>query len=182
MNKYLIKKNKIGTFFVVILFIQCKTIEVQNKNGDINDAILNSIYDFINDHKSLTKNDRVFYVGNERINDYYLITISRTLSKHLYNPSRKPSDNILPSNFYEVNNKLFIWWDDQKEVDETTIQTYLSYDLLIDNQNDTIVTLDVVLDDKTKGVSYYICKNDLSNYKKIKSSYVKNSHPKLKCN
>jgi hypothetical protein len=182
MKVYLIKTCKIILFFLLIFCIQCKTIEVQYKKGNINEAIMNSIKDFKYNHKSLIKSENVYYIGNKSYNDYYRITISNTESKHLYNPNIKPNENKFPSNFYEENNILFIWYDENKEIDEKTIQTYLRYGLLVDNQNETIVFLDDIIDDSLKGVIYYICKDDLSNFKKIKSNQLKDSHPRLNCN
>ena len=182
MKVYLIKTCKLILFFLFISCIQCKPVDVKYREGNINEAIINSINDFTHNHKSLIKRGNIYYIGYKSYNDYYRITISKTESKHLYNPNIKPNENKFPSNFYEENNILFIWFDKGKEIDKKTIQTYLKYGLLVDNQNGTILFLDEVIDDSLEGVTYYICKNNLSNFKKIKSNQVKNSHPRLNCN
>ncbi|MFN3756503.1 MAG: hypothetical protein ACK4RM_06080 [Flavobacterium sp.] len=183
MNPSLIKFLKLTfVFLFIITSYKCKTIDIPNKKGNLNEAIINSIQNFTNNHKSLLKKHNTFYVGYEVYTDYYCIIISGSENKHLYNPNKKPNDNKFPSNFLEINNKLFIWYDNKKDIDENTIQTYLKYSLLVDNKNETIYFLDDIMDDSIIGVSYYICKNDITNFKKIKSNYIKKLHPDLNCN
>ncbi len=182
MKLSLIKVLKLVFFsFFIIISIRCKTTEGLYEKGNLNEAILNSINNFTNKHKLLLKKNNTFFVGHSVYKDYYRILIIRLDSKYLYNPSIKPSENKLPQNFYEENSNLFIWYDEDKQIDEKTIETYSKYNLLIDNQNETIFFLDVNMDDSVKGVVYYICVNDLTNYKKIYSNEVKKSHPRLNC-
>lgn len=182
MKVRLTKACKIILFFLLISCIQCKPIDVQYKKGNINEAIINSINDFTHNHISLIKRGTIYYIGYKSYDDYYRVTISKTENKHLYNPNIKPNENKFPSNYHEENNILFIWYDKDKEIDNETIQTYQKYGLLVDSQNGTIVFLDEVIDDSLEGVTYYICKNNLVNFKKIKSNQVINSHPRLNCN
>lgn len=182
MKEYLININKILFSFLVISFIQCKTVYVPHKKGNLNEAILNSIQDFTKTHESVIKKYDKFYIGYEIHDDYYQIMILGSERKYLFNPNKNPDENKFPSGFLEENNKLFIWYDEDKKIDENTIQTYLRFDLLVDNQNETIFFLDDIMDDGIKATVYYICINDLTNFKKSITNYVKPSHPRLNCN
>ncbi len=182
MSPSLIKSLKLF-IFIISINSQCKIIhDVPNETGNLNEAIINSIRDFKNNHQSLVKKDNTFYVGYEVYADYYYVIIVGTEKKYLYNPNKKPNENKFPSNFIEIDKKLFVWYDNNIDIDEKTIQTYLKYNLLVDNKNETIFFLDDIMDDSKKGVSYYICKNNLTNFKKSITNRVQISNSKLNCN
>lgn len=179
--------NLIYFLFLIILGVGCRTSLNYRTNGDINDAIFNVVTNFINKHKQLQKNDSVFNIvffdeENDK-NDYYRFIIIGTNKQYLYNKLKSPNENRFPSNYLEFENKLFIWYDDNKQIDSLTLATYIRYNLLIDDKDGNIKYLDnVVLDDSKKGVIYFVCKNNLTRFeKKVSNKYIK--HPKkLICN
>jgi hypothetical protein len=170
-------------FSCFIVLIGCKSAQLPNKSGNINDAIVNSIIDFNNGNKKLLKTHTIYHVMHNTYDDYYQLVIIGTQNKFLYNPDKIKIESELPSNYYEIENKLFYWYDDTKTIDEKTIKIYLKYDLLVDNQNGTIGYLDdFILDETLKGGFYFICKNDLTNYQKKISNSGKDLHSNLNCN
>lgn len=182
--------NKMYSLFAIVLLILlgsgCRTSLNYKTNGDINDAINNVILNFVNNNHQLLKNDAVFNVvffeeENDK-NDYYKLIIIGTENQHLYNKLKKPNDNRFPSNYTEVENKLFLWYDDTKKIDSLTISTYKRYNLLIDDKNGSIKYLDSeILDDSKKGVSYFVCKNNLTKFEKHISNKSIKYPKKLKC-
>jgi predicted transcriptional regulator len=161
---------------------QFRSADNLQNNKSLHDVVLYSINDFIKNYTSLVKHDNVFYISKDIQPNFYRITITGSENKYLYNPNKLPNENKFPNNYVEINKKLFIWYDEEKEIDEETIKIFMKYNLLVDNKNDSINFLDVIIDDSKKGVSYYMCKNNIANFKKIKSNWVKKSHPKLSCN
>jgi hypothetical protein len=182
--------NKMYSLFAIVLLILlgsgCRTSLNYKTNGDINDAINNVILNFINNNHQLLKNDAVFNVvffeeENDK-NDYYKLIIIGTENQHLYNKLKKPNDNRFPSNYTEVENKLFLWYDDTKKIDSLTISTYKRYNLLINDKNGSIKYLDSeILDDSKKGVIYFVCKNNLTKFEKHISNKSIKYPKKLKC-
>ncbi|WP_157505271.1 hypothetical protein [Flavobacterium antarcticum] len=125
MKKYLTKIN-ITNLILMSLFLlnNCKTIDLPHKQGTVNDAIFNCIYDFRSINKALMKKDTVFAVISEEEDDFFRITIVGSNNKYLYNSNLIPSDNKMRNNYYETDNKLFIWYDVTKEIDEKTVEIY----------------------------------------------------------
>ena|SRR5690554_1454461 len=183
MKKFHIRVNWIYLTSIILICIQCSTIKMPFKQGDANHAIINAIHDFQGNHSGIFKKDDVFYIIIRENASYYDLTIINLGEKqYLYNPKVIPNDNSFPNNYYVLESKLFIWYDDLKTIDESTINTYLKYNLLVDNENDTIFFIDNVnMDDSKNGVSYLFCKNDLTKFKKYKNRIGQTSSSKLKC-
>ncbi|WP_412464553.1 hypothetical protein [Flavobacterium mekongense] len=174
------KKNII--FLVFIFFLSCKSIDSQIvSQGNIDNAIMNSIIDF--KKTKLFKTGAVFSVLENNEEEFYKITIiSKGKNKYLYSKQKKAKENKLPSRYYETDNKLFIWWDENHEVTDKNIEILNKYDMLVDDEGGNVWFLESSSDDSKKGATYFICKNDLKNYKRVISSTSSSTLPNLKCN
>lgn len=180
-----IKQHTIGNplLFLIFFFLlfSCKTVPLK-KHGNVNDAILNSINDFRTKNKNLFKKDSVYHIVADEEYEFYRIIIIGSSTKHLYNPKIELSENKLPSGVYEIDDKLFIWYDSTKVINSAKVELLKKYNVLVDNEGGTTFFLDDVMDDSKRGVTYYICKNKLSNFKKRVSNFVPRSNRFLKCN
>ena len=185
MKKQTINKmySLFATALLILLGSGCRTSLNYKTNGDINDAINNVILNFVNNNYQLLKNDAVFnVVFFEEENDYYKLIIIGTENQHLYNKLKKTNDNRFPSNYTEVENKLFLWYGDTNKIDSLTISTYKKYNLLSDDKNGSIKYLDSeILDDSKKGVIYFVCKDNLTKFEKHISNKSIKYPKKLKC-
>lgn len=175
------KSRCIALLLLLSLSYQCKTVAPRNREGGINEAIENAIDDFVGNHKSLSSKDNTFYVNYVVFPDYFKVTILGFKKRFLYNPGHGSLQKGTPTEFIENRGKLFLWYGN-RIADGTTIQTYLKYDLLVDDQNGAITMLfDDSIDDSKKAVGYYICKSDLTHFRKVVSNYLPPAHPRLKC-
>lgn len=164
------------------LSLGCNSYKKQIKsNGDYEDAIHNAVIDFSN--TSLFKKGLVFKVYHETIDDelYYIRIIEDFENKYLYSKSKEIEDNKLPSRFYEIENKLFIWWDDNYSINEKTFRLLEKYGMLKDDEGGWVMFLNQIIDEKKKGAIYYFCKNDLRIYKRIITNLGVIPKPEVKC-
>jgi hypothetical protein len=183
--------NKIYVYFLitfsVILTSGCSSSFKYMTNGDVNDAAFNAVNDFVNNHQKLQQKDNVFKVvffdDENDNNGFYRFIIIGTEKQYLYNKLKHPNENRFPNNYLESENKLFLWYDDNKQVDSITVNTYKRYNLLIDDENGSIKYLDNdILDESKKGVIYFVCKNNIAKFEKIVSNKSIKYPKKLKCN
>ena len=171
--------------FIVILFslmnlmVSCSTSLVYRENGNVNDAAYNAVIDFAHNHTRLLKKHSVFRVinfgeENPESNFYRLIIIGND-RPFLFNKSKSQNENKFPTNYLEVENKLFIWYDDAKQIDSSTIETYKKYNLLVDDENGKIKYLDNdAIDEEQKGVIYFFCQKNLTTFeKKVANKSIK---------
>jgi hypothetical protein len=88
----------------------------------------------------------------------------------------------LPSRFIEIDAKLFYLYDEDYSLTEETLEVLRKYGRLRDDPDGTLY-LDNPTNDSKKGMHYYFCKQDLANYKKVKSAIGIGYYepPKLKC-
>ena len=175
-------------FLALILFTLLKCDSYKNQilsDGGNNQAILNAIIDFSKTNNSYKKHS-VFHVsiydalfrkisrkvseGNyESINgksyeNIIAVSILGNDNKHIYylaDNTNINSKGYFPSRYIEKDGKLFIWYDDEKVMDEKTIAIFRKYELIGKKELPMIK-----IDDLKKGVDYYFCRNNLKNYKK----------------
>jgi hypothetical protein len=162
--------------------LNCKTNE--NKfNIDTNHSafIENAISDF--SKTKLFKNGIVFSLKTKQINDEIVLVsiIESNDNKYLYSKEKKIDENKLPSKCFELNNKLFVWWDDNHKIDKVTFDLLAKYNLLQDDENGMILLPDSSIDDNKKGVDYFFCKSDSRKFKRIISNKGFVSVPTINC-
>ena len=90
----------------------------------------------------------------------------------------------MPTRYIEKDNKLFYWRDDNYPLTKKAILVFEKYNLLVNNDLDGAMEVyDFKTNDSQKGVDYYFCKNDLTQYKKVTTNKAIEYYdaPKLKC-
>lgn len=173
--------------FIVLLFLlslnlSCAQLKQQLvSEGDYNDAIKNAIIDFSN--TNLYKKGKVFKVNVEYPSEELILVeiLEDFENKYLYSKKMKIEENILPSEYYEQNNKLFIWWNNNNTISKEMFSILEKYDMLKDDEGGWINILDPIIDDKKKGAKYFFCKNNLKIYKRIITNLGFIPVPKVKC-
>lgn len=192
--------------FLILLSItlnSCDSYRNQlSSSGDKNQAILNAVIDFSNTTIS-NKKHSVFYVTSydtlyrkvlEKVsdrnfkwinakpyNDIIAVTISGCDDKHLYELTEKNgigTKGFLPSKYIEKDNKLFIWYDETKPMDEKTLSILKKYELIAIDEPGMITT-----DETKKGTHYYFCRKNLKKYKKKLSNIALGFYdaPEINC-
>lgn len=190
-------KMRLQILLLVFLVISCSTWkESLVQFGTEKDAIENSILDFT--HSRLFKSDSVFYVIVEDTlhsvkRDYeheysyklvpdepyhHLIGIT-IFGDHLntyYAEEFETESSSVPTNYSIVEGKLFLWWDESRELSKDVINQLYEFNLVVNKDEAMFVT------NHEKVAKYYICRNNLSRYKKVVNrSAIGFDIPKLKC-
>jgi hypothetical protein len=197
-----LKKQILPLFMLFLLvFTDCKPYKSQLlKKGDRNQVVQNTIIDFSNTSRLFAK-DSVFFIeiydtlhrmvlekfdeDNFRwirgkvYKDILAITIIGSDMKYLINDSSDITKNKnLPSMHIQKDGKLFIWNDESQIISDETLSILHEYNLITYDY-----LYDYGVDDAKKGVNYYICRNNLLNYKKITGNLAIGYYdaPKLNC-
>ncbi|AXT61472.1 hypothetical protein D1816_14295 [Aquimarina sp. AD10] len=122
--------------------------------------------------------------GEKTYLDYCLVSITANDHKMFFN-SRSDNDikYNLPSKYLEKDGKLFYWWDKNDSVTNETIKVLEKYGLL-QNDDGWSKLPEMSTNDSKKGVDYFFCRNDLSEYKRVitSKSIEYYTPPKLDCN
>jgi len=151
----------------------------------------NAILDFSNTSK-LYKKDSVFsvriynplyasvleetvdgnyqWVNGEPYTGLIAVSIVATYHKMLLPDSTNIDEKkgTVPTRYFEKDGKLFYWQDDDFELTQKALTIFKKYNLLVENNLAGIIEFyDYGTNDAQKGVNYYFCTNDLTNYKKV---------------
>ena len=172
---------------VFIPFSHCATWrETLALKGNINDAINNSIVDFTHT-SNLSKTDSVFTISVIDINEETIIIGISVPSEVVY-PTNKNKvgtfDNKFPTKYIINNSKLFFWNDSTQIITQEIFDILKQYNYIDFSRSElSYILVGGVHNDGVKGVVYYICKNNLKNYKKIGSNALRKHYkpPKLQC-
>ncbi len=153
------------------------------RDGDLNDAIRNAIYDYSNSAKK-DKMDSVYFVYTEDVTaDILGVNIYGTYNKVLLitEDSISYSYRAFPTDYLIIEKDLYFWYDSTQAVTIETISVLYEYDLI-----DTMI-INVYIPEMTishkKGMDYYFCKDDLMKYKKVwtKSAMGYYDPPEINC-
>ncbi|MFN8357190.1 MAG: hypothetical protein U0Y10_22230 [Spirosomataceae bacterium] len=180
---------KLKLVFLVLtalIIYSCKTSKkLSLSRGEVNDAIQDAIADFLRTKKILAKQDSVFSIYVENINDDVLgIGISGERDKiALFTKNEIDYDyRLFPTRIYEQNGKMFFWKDSTASVSKEVIDKLYAL-----NRVDTTVYQkkfpERTIDEMQKVVHYYYCKNNLNSYQKKKTSIAMFRYeiPKIEC-
>lgn len=167
------KTNFLIYAFLLVLFIpSCKSFKANLlEKGNKEDLIKNAILDFSETEKMYRKY-QVFRIETQLDDDKFsAISINRNNIKILMTSEVKIGvKGKVPSKFFELGDKLFIWYDDEYPLSKDALEVFKKYDLLQSDEDGTIQFPDFVIDDSQKAVHYYFCPDDFTNYvKKITS-------------
>ena len=158
--------------------------------------IENAVLDFINTNK-LSEKYSVFEVKiynplfkkvlNKKAENNYVWENEKPyqnlIALNIFGTERKNhfliNDDKIPSNYIEINNKLFIWNEKDNLPDEKTIQVLKKYGIISKESIDTLK----IIDDKKKGTDYFFCKNNLNKFRKVNTNIAIGYYelPKINC-
>lgn len=183
------KTNQI-LFLLICFFLleNCAITKWQDtliSKGNINDAVNNAIIDFVHTSK-ISKKDSVFNVTVTDINEEK-ITITIGVADDVIYPNMKniigAYDNVFPTRYIVINDKLFYWNDTTQVITQEVFFILEKYNHIDYRWKEYPVIVGGVHNDRFKGVVYYFCKNDLTNYKKTGVSNFRkhNKVPTLNC-
>jgi hypothetical protein len=172
------------SFLSLLVFISLGCININgqsSKECNVDKAVQIAILDF--QKTNIYKKGKVFNIDIKQIdsNIIYVSFLETEENKYLYSITKPIEENILPSRYIEKDNKLFIWWDDDKKINQEMFDVLKKYNMLKDDEGGWITMLDYAMDDKKKGVNYFICKNNLEVFKRIITNKGNIETPKLKC-
>lgn len=162
-----------------------ETIQITPKDT-FEQAILIAIHDFLKS-SSLRKKDDVFSVRTNNLwEDIIGVSVFGRENKLFPAPINKigSSSSNFPTRYIEEKNKLFYWYDSTYTVTLDLISILAKYDHIDSmNVNEMVATPEIRIDDAKKGMDYYFCKNNLTKYKKVKTSVAMGWYepPTLKC-
>lgn len=145
-----------------------------SNNYDI--AVKTAITDFYK-NSLLVKDDKVFSVSYKKL-DTNIIQVNIFGNPNKFYIENDEPLNKLPTKYIEYGGNLFYWNDDNYYKSDTFIINKLQQYGLIEYNTDII---QYKIDDDKKGVSYFFCKENLTKYKKIKSSLSTTKLPKINC-
>lgn len=161
-------------------------------SGDIEKARINAIIDYTNKYNK--KYSTFMIYDFENINtDYYCFTISPNLNKWSMDTIFEIGEyhRYFPNDFYIHKNKLFMWVDENKVFNKETINVLhkfnildsINYKIQIGEISPEQILPEFVIDHGIKDVDYFICKNNISKYKTVKTPWILEADyvPKLKC-
>lgn len=194
MEEYLINMNTKTILLIVIILIMvsCSSWKSQLlKSGSIDNARMNAIFDYaytIQFHYG----DQLVIVNNlEDSNDFYIFSFfSDKQVTAMPHDTIGASSIYFPNKYVEVNNQLFLWTDKQNTISREIVDILQkrkvidsTYIMIDDGRLPSDYELIDISDDSKKGVTYFICKNNLLKYKRIKSSseIPNDNYPELKC-
>lgn len=194
-------KYSIFLIFAILAVSSCATWRnTLSSGGGIDDAISNSISDFINTSK-LFETDSIFALSITEDEDCYIISIGGAVNK-IYPNIRDTvgaKNDLFPTNYLIRDGRLFYWNNPEQKITQEMIDVLSQYNAIDLNWRDreynvplniadgeygeNIYIPPMVIDDGKKGLIYYICKNDVTNYKKIGFDTIwrRYKQPKLKC-
>jgi len=181
------KREKLFIFILFFLFISYVTTsgrEYTKLTGD--DAVNSAISDFIKTSKLIKKLSTFSILITDIDNGILIIGIVEANDKIYPRESNKVGtyDDIFPTKYKEVNNKLFYWNDSTQVITQEIIDVLEKYNHIDFDWSKEYAIPPIAHDDGQEGMVYYFCKDDYKKYKKTKASTIKKHYnpPKLKCN
>lgn len=170
---------------IILLIVVMTSLSFKNKlreSSNTNEAIKTAITDF--SKTRLFNKGSVFsiIVNEENSEDILTISIMENNMKLLLNNDFNVNSSRLPSQYLEIKEKLFFWWDKSLPLSSETISVYKKYNILQDDENGIIQFPDFTIDDNKKGAHYFFCKKSLK-FKRVITSKGIGYYPppKLKC-
>jgi len=186
-------KSIIKYVILVILLSSCGSWKSRlYKTGTIDEARLNAILDFTNTQK-MYKDDRfIMVLDYEETSDLYCFSIFSEFQfmAELVDTIGVAPRYFFPTKYKEVDNKLFLWEDYSTIISNELIDKIHQYNVIDSTYynirdgrlpKDYLVTQ--TIDDSKQSVKYFICKKNLSIYRKVIDNkfYPKKKYPNINC-
>lgn len=202
MEKNLFKSNKIVLFIFCSLALACGSIgtKLTKGNADGGSIIENIIIDFSNSDakKKYNRSYEVFVINDCNNSSYknWCYDVSPVVNKIMLDTTERigliPRDYI-PNRYKEYSGKLFVWNDNKTALNNNVLKALYQRKLLDStfvNLNlgkvgpDDVEMPETVIDESLKSIYYFICKDDISIYKKVKTTHIisKDNYPRNICN
>lgn len=164
-----ITKMKYFLSSIILIFILQSCLSWKKElvqNGNYEAAIKNAIIDF--SHSSYATKNRTYIIGfREYKTNIIGVSILEDDNK-IYIVNGSPLGR-LKDQYIEYNGKLFYWYDEKKGKDSNIKKKLLEYNV-IKRVDSLTENMGYIRDDAKKAINYYFCKNNLSIYKKEKTS------------
>lgn len=201
--------NTILSVLVITIILLSSCVTYKNKlyigAGDIEQARMNVIVDFVHTYK--TPKRYLKERQGEPFNVFSFI-IEKSLDKSIYLFSILPNNknismiiddkvgeiprSYFPNRYIVVEGKLFLWNDGKTSLQKDVLEIMSDFGVLDSTDVkkelgllpvDFEDTRMIIIDDRLEAYNYFICKNNISNYKKVVTwkAYSYYKHPKLKC-
>jgi len=151
------------------------------KTGDKNSARMNIIIDFAHKYPSDKKKSYLIDDYTETEN-FYVFILSKFKSAPRLSDTIGSYTNTFPTNFHEIDNELFFWFDKSKPLDVKMIDVMSKYDAIDSTfikDNNGYILVSNKREDVSKNIFYFVCKENISTYKRIKEIWVREeNYPK----
>lgn len=184
MIRPLMKKRTL--FYLLIAMLSISACAPWKKalysKGSMEEAIHNSIMDFTK--CKLSKSDKAFSVEFQD-GDPYIVTIGGMLDNTLL---AYPTGRITysPTECLVVDGKLFFWNNPQVERSSQCVEMLNDYGLIdssyVRGEIRDPLEHPYTIHERAEDAFYYICPDNLRNYKRIITWRANHPQPKLKCN
>lgn len=202
------KISKIIVCLLCVILYNCTTFKKSSKLGvfSLEDARKVVMNDIATNYKTSNKHLKKYGKSFDVFNFYSDSIVGNNYMFHIvpnYNSvTLRVKDKIgevphlgFPSRFYEFNDKLFLWEDKVTPIDQAILSKLNQYDILdsiavkkelkllpVDFEDNRVYKID----HSVNGYFYFVCKTDVTKYKKVPSSKLKkylqkiSSQPKIK--
>lgn len=190
-----------------LIFLSCATYKNQLHVGigDIEQARMNVVIDFVNTYKTPKrylkrrqgKPFKVFSFVREKSldNSTYLLSILPNIESISMRTEDKVGEiprDYFPNKYIVKEGKLFLWNDGETPLQDDVLEAMNKFGVLDSTDikmelgllpNDFEDTRMITIDDRLESYNYFICKNDISKFKKVVTykafGYYKT--PKINC-
>ena len=181
---------------LIICFVLCNCVgyrsQLHKGEGDREQAIRNVIIDFANTYQTprsyLKERDgkpfNVFVIRkwDTPMDDLFVISVlpwQAEITLQIQDSLGKVPRDFFPNRYLEKNEKLFLWNDGTNPLNKEllavmdrfeildSIDVKMELGLLPEDYEDTRMA---IIDDKLKGVHYYLCKKNIEKYRKVKTN------------
>ncbi|MEE9348787.1 MAG: hypothetical protein V3U80_01930 [Flavobacteriaceae bacterium] len=172
---------------VMGLIFSCGSQKFQLKQkGNKDNARKNIILDYLYNYTEKSK--EFFFVEN--FSDTKRLYVFRIEKYNTVKPAPSLTDTIgaytdfFPTNYYEKDNKLFIWHDKNKRLDKKTVVKMQEYNCIdsLYYKGDNVDGAIIDTGNFQKSLYYFVCKENISKYKKRKAIWIEpKNYPNIKC-
>ena len=178
---------KTAAVFIISLLalLRCASTKPSSEiTGRTSNAVEIAIQDFVKSSK-LAKTNNAFSIGIDSINNDILgVSITPSNAEILINKEIIAGTfGPTPSQYREVDNKLFYWQDYKYPLTDDALKMYEQYNLIDYDSTGLQVLPEFTIDDSQRGAHYYFCRDNYLVYKKVTTNIAMGYYdtPKLDC-